>query len=323
MMTVEYEKYDIGVMIGRFQVHDLHEAHCDIIETVMSRHKRTILFLGVASVIGSLENPLDYTSRKMMIQEQYPELVILALPDKREDEPWSKNVDSRIREVFPMGKVLLYGGRDSFIPHYMGNFDTTELEQKIFISGTEIRKQISEEIKASSLWRAGVIYNSANRYPISYQTVDIAAFSSDNTQILLAKKPGENLYRFIGGFVDPTDSSLEFAARREFMEEAGGAEVGNIVYVGSFRIDDWRYRGGRDKIMSALFRANYLFGTLTPSDDISELRWVDVETFSTKEFINTEIVSEHRPLAISLADYIRKESDRNLQMELLAAHGGN
>jgi len=300
-MTKDFSKYTVGVIVGRFQLHELHEAHVDLIETVVSRHNKVILFLGVSPLLGTTNNPLDFTSRKMMIQEKYPEIVILALPDRRSDEAWSKNLDARVKEVFPLGKVLLYGGRDSFIPHYKGSFDTTELEQTIYISGTEIRKQISEEIKASPLWRAGAIHQAYNRYPISYQTVDIVAMTSDSSRLLLAKKPNEDLYRFIGGFVDPTDPSLEAAARREFAEETGGStEIGGLQYVGSFRIDDWRYASERDKIMTAFFVATYSFGHLSPSDDISELRWFDYDTFATKEFINTQIVEEHRPLANAL-----------------------
>jgi bifunctional NMN adenylyltransferase/nudix hydrolase len=308
MMTTDYAKYDIGAIIGRFQVHELHEAHRVLIESVVARHKKVVLFLGVSPVLGTTRNPLDFTTRKKMLQEKYPDIVILSLPDLPSDKMWSKNIDARVKEVFPIGRVLIYGGRDSFIPHYLGLFDTTELEQNVYVSGTEIRKQVSEEIKSSALWRAGAIYQSYNRYPVSFQTVDIAAFTSDNSKILLAKKPNETLYRFIGGFVDTSDQSLEHSARREFMEETGGAEIGSIKYVGSFRVDDWRYRDERDKIMTALFKVTYSFGRLSPSDDISELRWVDTTTFCTKEFINTEIVEEHRPLALALVSNITNEA---------------
>ena len=237
---IDVSKYDLAVIIGRFQVHRLHQAHCDIIETVLNNHKKVILFLGVTSVMGSSSNPLDFASRKLMIQEKYPNIIVLSLPDTRDDETWSKNIDHRIREVFQIGKPLLYGSRDSFIPYYKGQFDTAELEQEIYISGTETRRQISEEVKSSPEWRAGVIYGSYNRYPISYQTVDVAVFNEDETKVLLAKKPGEDKYRFIGGFVNPTDLTLENAAIREFMEEAGGAEISITSFIGSFRINDWR-----------------------------------------------------------------------------------
>jgi len=289
------EKLDsdnIAVIVGRFQIHQLHEAHCSLIEEVMRNHRRVILFLGVSPVVGSTFNPLDFTSRKIMIQEKYPGLVILALPDTRDDETWSRNLDSRIKEVFPIGKVLLYGSRDSFIPHYKGQFHTTELEQKIYVSAREIRKQVSVEIKSSAEWRAGVIYGSYNRYPISYQAVDIAVFNDDESQILLARKPGEDKYRFIGGFVDPKDISLEQAACREFREEAG-AEVSITSYIGSFRINDWRYRSERDKIMTVLYKAKYTSGHLVPSDDIESLRWFDIKEL---ENISKNIIEEHQPL---------------------------
>ena len=303
-VTTDFSNYEVGVIVGRFQVHDLHQAHCEIIDTVTARHKKVILFLGVAPTLGGFYNPLDFPSRKMMLQEKYPDIVILSLPDQREDEPWSKTLDSRIREVFKTGKVLLYGGRDSFIPHYRGIYNVTELETDIFVSGTEIRKRVSEEIKSSSLWRAGVIFQTYNRYPVSFQTVDIVALNHDETKILMAKKPGENQYRFIGGFVDPSDPSLESAAAREFKEETGGADIDNLKYIGSFRIDDWRYRRERDKIMTAFFIGTFTTGYLTPSDDISELRWIDRSTFMNKEFHSTEIVNEHRPLALSLFSYL-------------------
>ncbi len=51
-------------------------------------------------------------------------------------------------------------------------------------------------------------------------------------------------------------------AKREVQEEAG-VEVGNITYLGSTLINDWRYRGEIDKIKTALFVAKYVFGKLS------------------------------------------------------------
>ena len=293
------KQYEIGCIIGRFQIHDLHAAHRDLIDQVVAKHKKVILFLGVSRVSGTMENPLDFTSRKKMIQAIYPDIVIVPLPDNRYNDIWSKNLDSRIREIFQMGSVLLYGGRDSFIPSYSGQFPTKELEQNIYVSGTEIRKQVSEEIKGTPEWRAGCIYNAYGRYPTSYQTVDIACFKGD--QLILCKKPGERGYRFVGGFVDPEDGNLEIAAAREWEEETGGeAQVGPMTYISSFRVDDWRYRAGKDKIMTALFKCQYKDGRLNPSDDISELAWIDVSALMAEGGIEKLFVPEHVPLAIAL-----------------------
>ena len=61
---IDVSKYEIGVIIGRFQLHQLHKAHCDVIESVLSNHKKVILFLGVTKVIGSSSNPLDFASKQ-------------------------------------------------------------------------------------------------------------------------------------------------------------------------------------------------------------------------------------------------------------------
>ena len=300
----ENQKETIGCIVGRFQTHELHEGHREIINYVVANHKKVVLFLGISPVLGTTNNPLDFSTRQKMIKDAYPDIQICAIPDNRYDEVWSKNLDSRIREIFPMGSVKLYGSRDSFIPSYKGSFLTEEFKQNFYISGTEIRKMVSDEVKANPDWRAGVIYGAYNRYATSYQTVDIACFRDD--EILLAQKPGEIGYRFPGGFVDPTDESLERAARREWFEETGGnAEIGDLKYVASLRIDDWRYKSGRDKIMSALFYCKFGHGRVEPSDDVSALKWISFSEF-TKSGGLILIVPEHAPLMMALIEYYNK-----------------
>ncbi|MBL7992052.1 MAG: hypothetical protein JNN25_11490, partial [Candidatus Kapabacteria bacterium] len=67
-----------------------------------------------------------------------------------------------------------------------------------------------------------------------------------------------------------------------------GAEVGDVRYVGSAKIDDWRYAGENDKIMTLFFTAQYVFGRIQPQDDISELRF-----FRLAELKRDDIVAEH------------------------------
>lgn len=282
------ETHEIGVIVGRFQVHDLHDAHRGIIESVIAKHKKVIMFLGVAPTLVSKHNPLDFVARKEMILQAFPQLTVLALPDMPSDKDWSKTLDQRIREAAPVGGVMLYGGRDSFITHYSGDFTTKELEQKVFVSGTEVRKNVSSEVKSTSDFRAGVIYAAYNQYEKVYPTVDVAILR-DNA-VLLGKKPNQAKHRFIGGFADPRDTSYEQSAMREAFEETG-AEVGDVQYIGSARIDDWRYKGEADKIMTLFFTARYIFGRIQPQDDISELRF-----FPLAELRKTDLVEEHHVL---------------------------
>lgn len=290
------ETNEIGVIVGRFQVHDLHDAHRGIIESVATKHKKVIMFLGVSATLVTKNNPLDFVARKEMILHTFPHLTVLALPDMPSDKDWSKMLDQRIREVAPVGGVTLYGGRDSFISRYFGDFTTKELEQRVFVSGTEVRKNVSTEVKSTPDFRAGVIYAAYNQYSKVHPTVDVAILK-DNA-VLLGKKPNQAKYRFIGGFADPTDSTYEQAAIREAFEETG-AEVGDVRYVGSARIDDWRYKSENDKIMTLFFTARYVFGRIQPQDDISELRF-----FPMPELRKNDLVEEHHVLFDLLKHHI-------------------
>ena len=249
--------YPIGALVGRFQVHELHEAHKYLIDQVAENHKKVILFLGVPKVVGTKKNPLDFDTRKRMIQHHYPDIVILALPDFGDDRRWSSELDKRVKEVYPIGEVLLYGGRDSFIPYYKsggGHFDCKELEEYgTFVSGTEVRKMVSEQVKDSADFRSGVIYQSYNQYPKVHPCIDVAILDESEEKVLLAKRPFEDGWRFIGGFSKPTDVSYEHTVRRKISEDAGhNLSVNHPRYIGSCQIPDWRYQSEEDKILSIL-----------------------------------------------------------------------
>lgn len=302
-MQPAQEQYDVGVIVGRFQVHELHQAHRDLIQYVCDNHKKVVLFLGLSPLMVSSNNPLDFEARKQMILADFPEVNVLYAKDTSSDEVWSAKLDAMIEDlVTPAQTVLLYGGRDSFISHYTGKHPTRELVQSTFMSGTAQRKAIARSrAKASPEFRAGVIWASQSRFPTVYTTVDIAILNEDRTQVLLGRKADEKLYRFIGGFADPRSQTYEQDARREVMEEAG-VEVGDLKYIGSQNIDDWRYRNEQDSIRTMMFTAKYVFGRPTPGDDIEEVRWFDL----TNEVpADAQIVPNHR----SLMTMLRKELD--------------
>lgn len=308
---MDIKDYPIGILVGRFQVHELHEAHHYLIKQVTENHKKVILFLGVAKTTGTKKNPLDFETRKRMIQKHYPNITILSLPDFGNDKKWSQEMDLRIKEIFPIGNILMYGGRDSFIPFYKkggGHFDCKELDQYTFVSGTEVRKNISEQVKDSSDFRAGVIYQSYNQYPKVHPYVNVAIFNEDN-KILLSKKPNEDGWRFLGGFSHPNDESYEHTARRKVISDAGKIEIGDIQYLTSMKIDDWRYRQEEDKILTILFTSKYVFGRIDPSEEISELRWFDLKwianswyNMSNDHYSGIGMVYEHQILMKKLLE---------------------
>lgn len=280
---------DVGVIVGRFQVHELHQAHKDLIQYVLERHDRTLIFLGLSPCRVTRNNPLDFDARKSMIQKAFPEVGIYYIKDCRDDAQWSKRLDGMIHDHSkPGAKIVLYGGRDAFIKHYKGRTPTTEMEQDTFMSGTFVRNQISNTVAKTPDFRAGVIWASQNQYPHTIPTIDVAVWDEKKEMLLLASKPGEELYRFIGGFAEgPT---YEADARREVSEEAHIA-ITDPVYVGSHEVDDWRYRAEVDKIVTILFEAKRFSGNPQPDDDIEELQWFQFDTLRDEQ-----VVPEHRPL---------------------------
>lgn len=280
-----------GVIIGRFQTPELHSEHIKLIQYVLDRHEKVILFLGVSPTLANKKHPMDFITRKYMIEEQFgiSKLTIMPLSDNKSNEIWSKQLDSKIKEVFPLGSVTIYGSRDSFIPYYFGVNKTLELQPDVFVSATDIREVASKKVIGSSEFRAGIIYSVYNQFPTVYGTVDVAIIKDD--EILLGQKLGETEWRFIGGFVDTTDESDEAAAKRETLEETS-LEVADLEYVCSMQVEDWRYRGIKDRsIMTRFFKAKYIFGCPTPQDDINALKW-----FKLTPELENMLVEEHKKL---------------------------
>ncbi len=284
---------DVGVIVARFQIDKLHEGHMALIDHVTGQHSKVIVFLGLSPLKCTYEDPLDFECRKLMLQELYPDINILYIKDMKSDIYWSKKLDGMIKDVTgPDQTVTLYGGRSSFIDRYHGKHICIEMEQTSYESGSKRRKQISNLVKASKKFRQGVIWGSANRYINPIPCIDAIILNEDGDKMLLAKKPNEDEYRFVGGHVDPRES-LEDTVKREVFEETC-LEVGDIKYLGSAPIDDWRHKGKRSSIISTLFQTKRIFGNADARDDIEELKWFTIDEL--KKSYKTLLVTGHIPL---------------------------
>lgn len=311
----EETKTDIGVIVGRFQVDNLHEAHHNLITTVITNHTKVLIFIGNSPTKVTRKNPLDFITRKIMILNRYPEVTVLPIKDMASDDEWSKAIDERIEDAFDMGTITMYGSRDGFIPHYSGKHNTVTLEATVPISGTKIRESIRNTIGDSDEFRKGVIYAAYNKYPIAYHTVDAAILktiflSSElcRNQVLLAHKKTDDKdkWRFVGGFVDPTqDKSAEDAVKREVYEETSGIEVSEPKYIGSALIKDWRYVNEADNIITSFFVMDYNFGVPKAADDIQDLKWFNIDDIIKRKLI--DVVDEHHILFNQLISYLKKE----------------
>ena len=288
-MTPKTNTPTVGVIIARFQVHDLHEAHHELIAYVRSRHPTVLVLLGCAKTRVTRRNPLDFPIRHRMLGDAYKDLMVLSIADHPSDDAWSRNVDAEIDKATGGKAALLYGSRDSFIPHYHGAHATQEMNESHSVSGKKMRKKVSEKVWGEKFFRMGVIYSAFQRHPTSFQAVDALIWrqgrrradgegpATGPLELLLGQKPTDSgRWRFIGGFVDPKDASQEAAAKREAREEAGDLNLGDAKYLFSHRVDDWRYRLEKDKILTSVIAVEFLWGAPRAGDDISAVRWTVV-----------------------------------------------
>lgn len=323
-------KLRIGVIIGRFQLPEPHSGHIKLYEHVKSKSDFIVFIIGNAAIPLTDKNPLNVYARIDILSKHFGSMhAYTAVIDNICDYKWSQEVDAKIwTSVSSSGismrndiEITLYGSRDSFIPNYHGKYKIELIEASSFISSTQTRAFIkNKRISDLRTPQEGIIYAIENKYPVAYPTVDIAILklvqpagtplytitSLDKTYILLGRKPGEVQWRFPGGFVDPKDLSLEDAARRELSEEVKGITTHPLYYISSHKVDDWRYRGTKDGIMTSLFLTYHLGGEPKAGDDLEEVKWFDLDDFTKSPDFWSTFFMAHKPLMISLLNDLKK-----------------
>ena len=102
-MSIKKNKFeDCGIIVGRFQVHKLTEAHFKLIQMVLERHAKVIIFLGISGISpvpSTKRNPLDFELRKQMLEKAFEgnNLIVSYVKDMKCDEIWSKQLDMTIK----------------------------------------------------------------------------------------------------------------------------------------------------------------------------------------------------------------------------------
>lgn len=291
----------VGVIVGRFQVPKLTKGHLHLLHSVDKRHNDMLIVLGTTKSFPDTHDPLSYEIREKMLKAEFPHATVLSLANHPSDVVWSAELDALITAAFPDREILLYGSRDSFIDRYHGRLPCELVAPIDNVSGSAARENL--RVSPSTAFRQGVIHAHVTRRPIPYPTIDVAVMDSNLRNVLLARKStdGDGL-RFIGGFVDTTDVSLEAAARREIREEASDIEVTDFRYLGSHIVNDWRYRDSMDRLLTSLFRATYVFGAPIPQDDIVHLEWAPITRMLSA------LIESHKPLGEMLLASLEAEA---------------
>jgi bifunctional NMN adenylyltransferase/nudix hydrolase len=298
----------VNVVIGRFQVPTLHEGHLGLLKFATADADHLVVLLGVSEIDGMCaENPLLFTQREHMIRAQvsnrhpsydndgFPALTVLPLHNRRNNDDWSRSVDETLKKLFSQATIRLFCGRDSFKNYYTGTLPVVEYTPDIGdrVSGTDLRKVVPMSVRQGFL--EGQVYALNRQFPHAYPTVDIALWKPGSISgpcVLLIQRADTGIWAFPGGFVDPTDDSLEAAARRELYEETGVAAEDAPVYVGSTRVKDWRYRG-RDKIVTSLFAIQHSYHNIKVApEEVRDTQWAPVQAL----WNSFDFAEEHEPL---------------------------
>lgn len=165
---IRYKKFNVGVIVGRFQVPELHRMHHDLIQSVIDRHEKVYIFLGIPKNNElTISNPLPFDARQEMITSEFPNVKVLFIKDRDSNEEWVKNLDDQIESITTsFDKITVYGSRDSFLETYNSNngkYSSTELVSTERISGTECRHDIARRTINSVDFRKGIIYALMNK----------------------------------------------------------------------------------------------------------------------------------------------------------------
>lgn len=301
-----YEPKDlrVGMVVGRFQIDTLHEGHMQLLRFVDTTHSRMLILVGVRPAEASDTHPLTFEDRRIMIREKFPNATILPITDVGNDKVWSTRVDALIRSVYGYQvDAIFHAGRNSFEPHYTGEFLVEIHDFGIDIEARAIRNEIKDRTLSTSDARAGVIKAVMNQGHRTTMMVDMFMVRSMpnepyNFEVLMGKKDGEDLWRLPGGRVDPHET-FRAAAAREMAEETRmftPSGVKDWTYIGDFNVDDWRCRD-TDQVSykTVLMAAEYFSGKPEAGDDLVEVAWINASALD-RATAYIHVVSEHLEL---------------------------
>jgi bifunctional NMN adenylyltransferase/nudix hydrolase len=150
------QKYDFGIVIGRFQ--PFHLAHRDLIQHSLTLAERVIVILGSARSASDVKNPFTPAMREEMIRACFPQvenrLIFRAVRDyPYNDHVWTTEIQNVVRETiedaddakehFEVALVGFFKDRSSY---YLNLFPQWHFEE-FYCSRREYLKANATEIR--------------------------------------------------------------------------------------------------------------------------------------------------------------------------------
>ena len=146
-------KYQHGLSIMRAQ--PFHIGHARLIDKMLKECAQVTIILGSIQEQGTERNPLNYTTRKKMIQNvyrqrpEYERLKVIGLFDINNPAEWAEYVLDFMAESLPqLGKPDVYYAGSSYDAHWFkGAFQNIEYVDRTapdfpFVTGTMVRDMI-------------------------------------------------------------------------------------------------------------------------------------------------------------------------------------
>jgi nicotinamide mononucleotide adenylyltransferase len=173
---LEVPKKKIGIVIGRFQVDLPTLAHNYLINYAKERCDEVLILVGTRENID-YKNILNFKMRSDILKQIHHECYIKPITDiDGDDVAWSLLVDNTIKETITTDfgvsldeySVVLFGGRDSYINYYFGEYKDSYIEvdspEYASLSASEERERIAEYDNTINdpSFRRGVIWGVMN-----------------------------------------------------------------------------------------------------------------------------------------------------------------
>ena len=293
-----------SIIVGSFHTEWLADETIQKLLPIIQNTKTNIIFLLQDNGIVNQKWPLPFQERSEMLREVFePNTITIGpLPDCELDEDWTAAIEQRLDLLLPENnRCTLYFSEASAACYHPKKYKVVESLKKFNSNLCPPYVRTFGDITDISIaYRKGIRESYLRSYGCVYPTVDIALTKIDNMRrmILVGKKKNESFYRLPGGFVDKKDETRQLAARRELYEETNLTVEGNLISLGDFKIDDWRYKNTTDSILTTLFLGEYSFGILKAGDDlVKEVAWIPLDT------ADAVIGKAHKPLISKVKEY--------------------